>query len=78
MSTKSNSLAKSLHTVSVIVAIARYQMASKSSARDAVWSALTLLGYTEAANAMDATGPNPHDPYDLIGTSLRQLQRGAS
>lgn len=72
MSTKSATLAKSLHTVSALVAVARlYQdMAAAQGATMApayaVESALTALGYMGAA-----------DPHGLAARAVAILDKGA-
>jgi hypothetical protein len=70
MSAKSATLAKSLHTVSVLVAIARhYQDLARyeggdMSAAYAVESAVGLLGYNGAS-----------DPYGLAARAVAQLSK---
>lgn len=66
MSTKSKTLAKSLHTVTVLVQVARLiQRLNNETAESALVSAMIELGYLDAA-----------DPYDLRGKALTQLKRG--
>lgn len=72
MSAKSATLAKSLHTVSALVAVARLVQASNHSSPHyqapevAVQCALAALGYAGAA-----------DPYGLAQRAVAQLQKGA-
>lgn len=70
MSAKSATLAKSLHTVSAIVSVARHLMAVQYPlARDAagaVRTALDILGYDGAA-----------DPYGLAARAVATLEKGA-
>lgn len=64
MSTKSKTLAKSLHTVSVIVTIARREINNGiSDPRDAIISALWILGYSDAS-----------DPHGLVARALAVLE----
>lgn len=74
MSAKSNTLAKSLHTVSVLVSVARELRRLDSattpnlpamSAAGAVGAALHVLGYAGAA-----------DPYGLAAKAVAILARG--
>lgn len=74
MSTRTKTLTKSLHTVSVIVNVARYMLASSASVarssnpeQQAVDAALRVLGYGDAA-----------DPYGLATTALKQLEKETS
>ena len=67
MSRKTKTLAKSLHTVSVIVNVARSALANNLLAdtpEAAVKATLNILGYDDAA-----------DPYDLAGVALKQLEK---
>lgn len=66
MSTRTKTLAKSLHTVSVLVSFGRYALSNNLAAapQHALDGALEVLGYTDAA-----------DPYDLKGAALRQLEK---
>jgi hypothetical protein len=73
MSAKSATLAKSLHTVSVIVNVARHyaesvQLRTGASvdASGAVAAALCILGYDGAA-----------DPYGLAARAVLQLRKDA-
>lgn len=63
MSTATKSLAKSLHTVSVLVAVAT-ALRPKYDTRANFWvlRAVIVLGYGDA-----------NDPHDLIGRATRQL-----
>lgn len=70
MSTRTKTLAKSLHTVSVIVNVARHEMNTNPRQPDADWAvriALNVLGYADAA-----------DPYGLAATALKQLEKEAA
>jgi hypothetical protein len=59
-------LAKSLHTVSVLVNLARYVMSIDNvKPIDALRTAMAILGYKDAA-----------DPYELAKVALRQLTAG--
>ena len=69
MSAKSLTLAKSLHTVSVVVAVARYVSASHPTAggpAECVGHALAILGYAGAA-----------DPYGLAQRAMVILSKDA-
>jgi hypothetical protein len=67
MSANSATLAKSLHTVSVIVAIGREFMKQPSiRPAEAVRIALDILGYTNAA-----------DPYGLADRAIMLLAKDA-
>ena len=70
MSAKSASLAKSLHTVSAIVAVARHligvQYPLARTPANAVTAALSILGYDGAA-----------DPYGLAARAVAQLPKEA-
>jgi hypothetical protein len=67
MSAKSASLAKSLHTVSVLVAVSRYVAAIRSTVpADEVPTAAALLGYLDA-----------YDPHGLCNRAVAQLSKGA-
>jgi hypothetical protein len=64
MSTKSKTLAKSLHTVSAIVAVARYMAGfDQHRAAEHVPAALHVLGYADAA-----------DPYGLAARAVAILE----
>ena len=79
MSTKTKTLAKSLHTITALVGIARHVLNTETTIRDldvndymhlepvtpagAIAQALEILGYTGAA-----------DPYDLAGKALKALE----
>lgn len=59
-------LPKSLHTVTVLVNVARHlQSQQELNAAAAVAQASTLLGYGLAAN----------DPYDLEGRAIKELSK---
>lgn len=69
MSTKSKTLAKSLHTVTVLVQVARLRAPSHGNSvaeinETALDRALETLGYAGAA-----------DPYDLRGKALAVLNK---
>lgn len=66
MSTKSATLAKSLHTVSVLVAVARKlaTIHDNLSPRSLIDEALAVLGYDGA-----------DDPHGLAAKAVAQLQR---
>jgi len=69
MSTKTKTLAKSLHTVTVLHRVASLfiQMGRTSDKRLAIDLAATALGYTGA-----------DDPYALCHAALLQLEKGVS
>ena len=65
MSAATKTLAKSLHTVTVIVRVARLMRKLRSTSNEvAVTHALELLGYHDAA-----------DPYGLAAAALKQLDQ---
>lgn len=66
MSAKSATLAKSLHTVSAIVAVARLMQRVFPVPADAVREALAVLGYDGAA-----------DPYGLAARAVATLAKDA-
>ena len=67
MSTKTKTLAKSLHTVTVLHRVASHlvNIGETSDLRRAIDMAATLLGYTGA-----------DDPYALCHAALLQLEKG--
>lgn len=66
MSAKSATLAKSLHTVSAIVAVARIPIIAANGPDGAVRAALRYLGYADAA-----------DPYGLAARAVTILEKSA-
>lgn len=65
MSTKTKTIAKSLHTVSVLVSVARIirlRSATNLTAAEAVGQAVEALGYGDA-----------EDPHNLTETARRQV-----
>jgi hypothetical protein len=67
MSTKTKTLPKSLHTVTVIAAVARrYMECERYPAVNAIEKALEDLGYSDAG-----------DPYGLAVKTLAVLEQGA-
>lgn len=67
MSTKTKTLAKSLHTVTALARVAEYIKKTTTgvelSNKGAIARALDLLGYADAA-----------DPYDLAGKALKAME----